>query len=291
MPIGKLFHLIQLSSDVRALEEWYADVFPVRTFFEHNYSEQEKRDASLILVGDSVLEPAAPAFREPGWEASPLGRFYRRFGPHWHSIAWYTDDAGEIWERCTAAGIRVLADERPAPDGIVMTHPKDTLTQLQFMGPHRAVRDRDPRLRRDWNVDGPVDGHPLGCPGLAYTTVLARDLERAERIYAGILGGTVLHRDSSALTGTDDSYVQLGDTVVQLSTPNTDGTLAAADLAACNEIHHAAAFRVRDVDVAAEYLAAKRIRVTARDEYTLLTDPATTHGVPFRWTSRDVPGV
>ena len=144
----------------------------------------------------------------------------------------------------------------------------------------------DPRLTPDWR---PGD-HPVGTPGLAYTTVLTRDRERAERIYADVLGGTVLHKGASALTGTDDTYVLLGDTVVHLSTPNTDGTIAAADLAASNEIHHAAAFRVTDLDATADYLTSHAITTVARDEQTLVTDPATTHGVPFRWTTWDVPG-
>jgi catechol 2,3-dioxygenase-like lactoylglutathione lyase family enzyme len=296
MPLGRLFHLIHLTGDIAALEAWYDDVFDVAEFMPHNYSPYEKRDASLVVLGDCVIEPLAPALRVPGWDALPLGRFYQRFGAHWHSIAWYTDDAGEMWQRCTDAGVRVLtggggrADTRPGPDGIIMTHPKDTITQLQFVGPHEALRQRDPRGRPDWDPDRWVDRHPVGTPGLAYTTVLTRDRERAEKIYADVLGGTVIHKGSSALTGTDDTYVLLGDTVVQLSTPHTDGTIAARDLAANNEIHHAAAFRVRDLDATEAYLASKGVTAVARDDRTLLTDPSTTHGVPFRWTAWDVPG-
>ena len=69
-------------------------------------------------------------------------------------------------------------------------------------------------------------------PGLAYTTVIARDLDRAVTIYTEGLGATPLHQGSSDLTGTDDVYVQLGDTVIQLSKPVQDGTIAAADAAA-----------------------------------------------------------
>ncbi|MEU6644416.1 VOC family protein [Saccharomonospora sp. NPDC046836] len=294
--IGRLFHIIHMTNDVTALEAWYDDVFSVREFMPHNYSRFEQRDASLVVLGDCVIEPLAPAFRVPGWETMPLGRFYQRFGSHWHSIAWYTDDAGEIWQRCTDAGVRVLtgggawAGTRPGADGIIMTHPKDTITQLQFAGPRDTVQGRDPRFAPDWDPDWWVDNHPTATPGLAYTTVLTRDRERAEKIYAGVLGGTVLHKGSSTLTGTHDTYVLVGDTVVQLSTPNTDGTIAARDMAANNEIHHAAAFRVGGLDATEAYLTSKGITTLARDERTLLTDPATTHGVPFRWTTWDVPG-
>lgn len=295
--IGRLFHIIHMTGDLAPLEAWYDDVLGVRRgFLDHNYSEREKRDASLVLLGDTVIEPLAPAFRVPGWDEMPLGRFYQRFGTHWHSIAWYTDDAGDIWQRCTDAGVRVLtgggrpADTRPSPDSTVITHPKDTITQLQFIGPGTTVQRRDPRFKPDWDPNWSIDNHPITTPGLAYTTVLTTDRERAEKIYADVLGGTVLHKGSSALTGTDDTYVLLGDTVVQLSTPNTDGTIAAQDMAVNSETHHAAAFRVHDLDATEEYLTSKGVKTMARDEDTLLTDPATTHGVPFRWTTWDVPG-
>ena len=285
-----------MTNDVAALDQWYVDVLGVRTFVENHYSPAEKRDASLVLLGDTVIEPLAPAFREPGWDATPVGRFYRRFGTHRHSIAWYADDVRELWRRCTDAGVRVLAggavsaDAEPDPSGIVMTHPKDTITQLQFVGPGTRVQQKDPRSKDDWDPDASIENHPLPTPGLAYTTVLTRDRKRAEKIYADVLGGTVLHKGSSTLTGTDDTYVLMGDTVVQLSTPNADGTIAAQDMSANNEVLHAAAFRAVDLDAAADYLASKGIATLARDDDTLLADPATTQGVPFRWTTWDVPG-
>ncbi|MFU8945511.1 VOC family protein [Mycetocola zhadangensis] len=299
MAIGKLFHIIHMTGDLPALEAWYDDVFSVkRGFLDHHYMEGEVRDASLVLLGDSVIEPLAPAFRIDGWDKMPLGRFYNRFGNHWHSIAWYTDDAGEIWQRLTDAGVRVyveggkLTDVRPDPGSAIMTHPKDTVTQLEFMNPGGLMDQMDPRLKdgSDFDSDWWVKNHPVATPGLAYTTVLTKDLERAEKVYGEILGGTVLDKSSSELTGTDDVYVQVGDTVVQLSTPNSDGTIAAADMEANGEIHHAATYRVQDLDATEEYFASKGIKTLSRDDQTLVTDPATTQGVPFRWTTWDVPG-
>ena len=287
MAIGPLFHLIHLTDDAVGLDAWYRGLFAVRTFQELNYSEYDVRDASLLVLGDAVIEPIAPAFRVPGWEAAPLGRFYRRFGRHWHSIAWYVDDAGEMWQRCVDAGIRVVgAAERPGPDGIFMTHPKDTVTQLQFVGPRDLLLERDPRRAPDWDPDWWVDNHPVATPGLAYATVLTRDLDRAERVYTA-LGGTVLHRDSSDLTGTEDVLIRMGPTVVQLSRPTGDDSLAAADLAANNETLHAAAFRVGDLDATEGYLQSTGVRTLARDDQTLLSDPTTTHGAPLRWTTRE----
>jgi catechol 2,3-dioxygenase-like lactoylglutathione lyase family enzyme len=136
-----------------------------------------------------------------------------------------------------------------------------------------------------------VTNHPLGLQRLAYTTVLTRDRDRAKHVYTDILGGALLHENESKLTGTANSYVLMGEgTVVELATPAREGTIAADDQAASGEIHHAAAFKVVDLDRAEQYLTSKGIKVVERDDTTLLTDPATTHGVPFRWTTWSVPG-
>src|ERR1700733_8947668 len=98
MAIGKLFHIIHLTGDLPSLEAWYDDVFSVRRgFLDHHYDEISIRNASKIILGDACLEPVSPAFEHKGWEQTPLARFYSRFGNHWHSLAWYTDDIAEMW--------------------------------------------------------------------------------------------------------------------------------------------------------------------------------------------------
>lgn len=295
MAIGKLFHLIHMTGDLPALEAWYDDVFSVRRgILDHHYMPGEKRDASLVVLGDSVIEPLAPAFRVEGWDVTPLGRFYQRFGNHWHSAAWYTDDAGELWQRFTDNGIRVyveggrLTDERPAASSAIMTHPKDTLMQLEFINPPANITDKDPRLKADWDPAWWLDNHPLGLHGLAYTTVLAKNLDRARTVYVDVIGGELLDEGDSSLTGTRDLYVKVGEVVVQISQPVSGGTIAAEDMAANGEIHHAAAWRIEDLEQAESYLAAKGIKTAARDDHTLISDPATTHGANFRWTTRDI---
>jgi catechol 2,3-dioxygenase-like lactoylglutathione lyase family enzyme len=262
----------------------------------HNYMPAEKRDASLVVLCDAVIEPLGPAFSAEGWDAMPLGRFYRRFGSHWHSIAWYTDDPGDIWQRCTDNGIRVLgavgvpAGQRPAADLPIMTHPKDTVTQLEFMNPGEALTKQDPRLRPDWDPDWWLRNHPLGLRRLGYTTVLTRDLDRARHVYVDVLGGTLLLENTSELTGTANVYVQLGEVVIELARPVRYDTIAAADQAANGEIHHAATFQVADLDQAEQYLTAKGVKTADRDAETLIIDPATSHGAVFRFTTWSVPG-
>jgi hypothetical protein len=186
----------------------------------------------------------------------------------------------------------VLTDERPPASAAIMTHPKDTITQLEFMRREgTGLEHLDPRYKADWDPDWWVTNHPLGLQRLAYTTVLTRDLNRAKHAWVDLLGGTPLYENASELTGTANSYVLMGDsTIVELATPTREGTIAADDQAANGEIHHAAAFKVVDLDRAEKHLTSKGVKVAERDASTLVTDPATTHGAPFRWTTWTVPG-
>ena len=137
----------------------------------------------------------------------------------------------------------------------------------------------------------------MKTPGLAYTTVTVPDLDRAEQVYVEGLGGTLLHKGESELTGTSDVYVQVGDTVVQLSRPTRDGTLAAEDFEKFGNMHHAAAFKVQDLDATKEYFDSKGIATLARDDQTLIALKLNgntlnlDHGYPCRLIAPSRPGV
>lgn len=300
--IGKLFHIIHMSEELAPLDAFYEDLFfPRRGMLDHHFSPTGLRDASLLVIADAIIETMAPA-RVEGAEAKPAGRFFSRFGRHWHSLAWYVDDVGAVWDALQAAGIRTVADqagegERPT-SGAVYTHARDTLAQLEFF--QRPPEDPygregrvlpDPRLVPGWSDDWWADHHPLGLERLAYATVVTSDPEKGRRVLADVLGGQVIHEDECDLTETANLYISVGpETVVELARPLSGDSLAGRDLVACGDSCHAVAFRVRDLDAAERHLSAHGVRVTARDDRTLLCDPEDTFGAPLRFTSWTVPG-
>src|SRR5437899_2275727 len=88
--IGKLFHLTHVVGDLAATDTWYDEVFSVCRWYRA-YMKPAVREASLLCIGDCVMEPIQLA-RVPGAEQSPVGKFYARFGQRFHSIAWYVED-------------------------------------------------------------------------------------------------------------------------------------------------------------------------------------------------------
>ena len=104
--IGKLFHLTHVVDDLEAVDRWYDEVFAVNRFY-NGYEELAGRNASLIAIGDVIMEPMMPAGVEPLKNPS-VKKFHDRFGQHFHSIAWYVDDVQAISERLDAAGFRLF---------------------------------------------------------------------------------------------------------------------------------------------------------------------------------------
>jgi len=90
---------------------------------------------------------------------------------------------------------------------------------------------------------------------------------------------------------TKNAYVAVGGhTIVELAQPLEAGSLAGLDLAKNGDIMHAVAFQVADLDRAEQHLTAKGVHILDRDATTLLADPGTTFGAPFRFTTGAIPG-
>ncbi len=95
--IGKLFHLTHVVNNLDAVDTWYDDVFSVTRFY-HGYEKLAGREASLIAIGDVIMEPMMPAHVE-NLRNQSVKKFHDRFGQHFHSIAWYVDDVEDISTR------------------------------------------------------------------------------------------------------------------------------------------------------------------------------------------------
>jgi catechol 2,3-dioxygenase-like lactoylglutathione lyase family enzyme len=306
--IGKNFHVIHMTDDLQGLDSWYDDVFSVHRFMTPSYMVAEKRDASLVLIGDLCIEPLAPSFHVEGWDSMPLGRFYNRFNNRWHSIAWYVQDMGDLYRTLKKAGIRMygtggVVQTGDEPAGAVFTHPRDTYTQLEFV-PQRTKRTErvapaqyagmlglaDPRFLPGFNPAWWSDVHPLGAVRSSHVTLSAYDMAKARDLYVNVFGGELLYESEMPLAGTNSAFVAVGeDLVVELATPADKSSPLAADMEKNHEGLYAVTFKVNDLDAAARYLESKGITGQLRDESTLVADPATTHGVVMGFTTWDIP--
>jgi catechol 2,3-dioxygenase-like lactoylglutathione lyase family enzyme len=289
--IGKLYHVIHIVSDIEAAERWYSDVFSVDWFQPRAFSPIEMRDASLGLIGDFVIEPMVMA-KAPGAEERPTGRFYKRFGQHLHSIAFFVDNHQSLYERMKRHNIRIVASagartDKAPPGGAFFTHPRDTACQFEMMDGART--ERDPRFTKGWSPAKWRD-HPLGIEITSHITVLVRDLAKATALYAATMDTKLLFEEESPATACKSAYLVLGEqTVVELAMPLAKDSLAGEDMEKNGEIVHAVTWRVKDLARAESYLASKGLRTRRLGKETVIIEPADAFGAVLGFTSRRLP--
>src|SRR5271165_2719884 len=89
--IGKLFHLTPLVDDLDEAVEFFTSIFAPLTYYR-GYSPHWHRDAALMAIADSVIEPLKPLAPEGGDKATSWFRYMDGFGPRVHNVALYCDD-------------------------------------------------------------------------------------------------------------------------------------------------------------------------------------------------------
>jgi hypothetical protein len=298
--IGKNFHIIHITDDLKALDAWYYDVFSVQRFMPDSYMKSEVRDASLVLVGDLCIEPLAPSFHVDGWDNMPLGRFYNRLGKRFHSYAWYvTEGMDDLYSDLRAAGVRCygtagVKQEDAKVQGALFTHPRDTYTQLEFVpgpSPDGGGPLRDPRFQANWSPVWWADYHPLQVQKFSHSTVSVNDVTAARDLYVEVFKGKLLHEGEVAHNQTTSAFVLVGeDLVIEFAQPLEDSSPVAKDIVSHHESIYSVTYKVRDLAQAEEYLSRKGVAFTYNDGTTLVSDPATTHGCVMVFSTWAIPG-
>jgi catechol 2,3-dioxygenase-like lactoylglutathione lyase family enzyme len=287
--IGKLFHLTHVVDDLDAVDAWYDDVFAVERFYR-GYEKLAGREASLIAIGEVVLEPMMPARVEEVRNES-VKRFHDRFGQHFHSIAWYVDDVGAISETLHAEHLRLynLVGRPVAPPHevtAIWTHPRETFGQLEFALYGDFIKD--PRFAPGWSTDR-WRQHPLGIEGPSHIGVAVGDLAAATHLYRDVLGGTLIHEEEAA-GRKRSAFVAIGeDTVVELAEPLSSTTYEGRDIERNGDGIHSLVFRTNDLERARDFLRTKGMRPEQVDADTIVLGPDQAFGMVFGFTQRALP--
>lgn len=229
--VGRIFHLTHVVKDLDAVDRWYDEIFAVNRFYR-GYEKAAVRHASLLLIGDLVMEPVMLA-NEPGAERSPIGKFLARFGQHFHSIAWYVDNLAEMCAMFAGRNLRlydvagnlVKASSRAQA---IWTHPRETHALLEFAVGGAYIAD--PRFQPGWSTAPWRDHHPLGIDRTSHITVLFGDLQAAKSLYVDLLGGKLIH-ESETPGRKRSAFIAIGDdTVIEAAQPLSASTPKAATL-------------------------------------------------------------
>jgi len=287
--IGKIFHLTHVVKDLEACDRWYDEIFAVNRFY-HGYEKLAAREASLLLIGELVLEPVMLA-KVPNAEQTPIGKFLTRFGEHFHSIAWYVDNVGAMAADLTGRNLRLYdvtgkLVKPPLRAEAIWTHPKETHALLEFAVSGNYIAD--PRLQPGWTT-APWREHPLGIERTSHITVLFGDLKAAKTLYVDLLGGRLLHESETAGRKRSAFFAVGDDTVIEAAQPLSATSPEGRDLEANGEGVHAVTFKTLNLRRATDFLKSKRQRIESESADTLVLNTDDSFGMVVGFSDRAIP--
>ncbi|HUD29823.1 MAG TPA: glyoxalase [Novosphingobium sp.] len=270
-----------------ACDAFFRDVFGAQPAYEILVTPETAalgldREESLLMVGDTMVIPIAPAGR--GAESgNPLGDMLRRSAApmRWIGLALKTTDlaAADAW--FASRGFKRHYD--PGMEAHYFLVPRGQALGMRL---EIVVQDMpgDPRRDGEWTPAWWRDAHPLGIEGLQAIGVSTPSLDEARELFAGKLDWPeVAARD---LPGARCAAFAMGDTVIEAleGEPGSDLAVHAAEVKGIHNL----VFKVRDTASAATWLRAQGLPLIGDAEDRFAIHPDAAHG-RLIWFTEVVP--
>jgi hypothetical protein len=216
---------------------------------------------------------------------------------HLDTTGWFVEDVKNAYAALRAAGFRLVnardeileAEEWGGGPSPFYALKEDAGLRYQFF--ETFPFPLDPRVTGECGVTATSDHDLLGILRASHHTVLTSQPDRALKLTIDVLGGELIHEGRDNVRAVSGPYVRLADTVFHFATPDA-GSSASAALAGdqpCDR-YHAITWTVADLDKVARHLEAEGVRISARSATTVLTDPTTSLGVSWGFTTESIPG-
>jgi catechol 2,3-dioxygenase-like lactoylglutathione lyase family enzyme len=234
----------------------------------------------FVISGDQrYANIEKPHLKDFGFSVDGMTGAYRALKRHGISV---TNTLGE------------LAEGDEPPKGPNDPAPFSTLRQetgLRYKFYPAGPFPCDPRTAPDWVLPAVADDDPLGIVCCSHHTVLTSRPERAVELFAEILGGDVVHQGRDELRRLTSTYIHVGGSTLEYAVPDAD-TAVYEEWSENDpeDTYHAITWNVVDLDRAERHLQAQGVKISARSDDTIVTDPDTSLGIPWGFSTSFVPG-
>jgi catechol 2,3-dioxygenase-like lactoylglutathione lyase family enzyme len=222
--------------------------------------------------------------------------------PQLKSLGWYVEGIEAAYPAIKAHGIRVINMFNEVAEGddvptagpgsdlpMYFTSPEDAGLRYQIF-PAIAF-PLDPRNEPGWTVPAVTDDDPLSIERCSHHTIVTSQPDRALRLVVDVLGGELIHEGRNDLLKATSTYVWLGEAVLEYAVPDIDSPAAALLLAQSPfDVYHAITWKVADLARVQQHLEGQGVSIQARGAGLIVTDPATSLGVPWGFTTSLTPG-
>lgn len=299
--LRRVFHAHLRTPDLGHVERWFSRVFG-------------QPSLRLEAVTGTSVDPLNPTAHSTYTQVADLlvasldPRSHLRDGvpcypltdrPRLNGFGWYVDGIEHLYDWIRDLGYPIVdeyndlvAGDRPpiTRSGTPMFWLEPEVSGLRYQFLPTMSFPAEHRLAREWKSGGAV-ANPLGIVRCSHHTVLTAEPKRAVRLFADVLGGTVIHEGRDEVRGLESVYLRLADAVFEFAIPDS-GTAARADLppGMPRDTYHAVTFQVRDLERVGRHLTEQGVRLRCRTEECIVTEPRTSLGVPWGFVTSLTPG-
>lgn len=240
-----------------ACDAFFRDVFGAETAYEMLITPETEqmgldREESLLMIGDSMLIPIAPAGKG-ATEGSPLGDMLRRSAApmRWIGVALKVADLEEADAWFAARGFKRHYD--PGMEAYYFLVPRSAVMGMRL----EIVRQDmpgDPRLDPAWTPEKWSRDHPLGIEGLQAIGISTSSVDEARTLFAEKLDWPEIAERE--LTDGRCVAFSMGDTVLEALQDTSEEGPVAAHARDVKGIYHLV-YQVGSAERAANYLRRK----------------------------------
>lgn len=290
LPLAHVSWAIADNADRKACDAFFQAVFGARTAYEMLVTPEGEamgldREESLMMVGDTMIVPIAPAGNgaNPG---APVGDMLRRSAipMRWIGLALRVADLAEADAWFRARGFTLHYD--PGMETVYFL-----IGRGQVMGIRLEILAHDlpgdPRLSNSWTPAFWRDDHPLGIEALQAIGVSAPSLDEAHALFAERLALAPLGRRFIPSLDADCAAYDLGDTVIEALSARDPSSSLGAHARDIKGIH-SLVFQVKDAVRAAGWLQGQGFDLVGRVDDRFAIDPRQAQG-RLIWLTQDCP--
>jgi hypothetical protein len=292
IPLAHVSWAIADNADRKACDAFFIDVFGAETAYEILITPETEnmgldREEKLLMVGDTMLIPIAPAGHGVSAE-SPLGEMLRRSAKpgRWLGLALKAADlkAADAW--LSARSFRLHYDRGMEEHYFLISRGQVLGVRIEII---KQDLPNDPRMTAGWSPAKWRDAHPLGIEGLQSVGVSAPSLDAARELFAGKLEWPEIGTRALPGVAAECAAFAMGDTVIEAMAGIGDASPVARH---CRDVQgiYCLTFKVKSAQAAADYLRGKGLTLVGEVDGRFAIAPAEAHDRLIYFTERTVDG-
>jgi hypothetical protein len=292
IPLAHISWAIADNVDRKACDQFFIDVFGAEIAYEmlvtpENAAMGLDREESLMMIGDTMIIPIAPA-GAGAQEGAPIGDMLRRSAApgRWLGLALKTADlpAADAW--LSAKGFRLHYDPGMEAHYFLISRKQVLGVRIEII---KQDLPNDPRRDPQWRPIRWRDDHPLGIEGLQSIGVSTPSLDVAREIFGAGFEWPELGNRPIAGDQAECAAFAMGDTVIEAMIGESDASPVARH---CREHQgiYCMTFKVKSAEAAADYLRRIGLRLVGDSAVRFAIAPDQAQGRLIYFTDQTPPG-